>query len=63
MLQEIEFAQHWQRKEWPAQVGTRFAHWLNAQFQGKLPVGDAEAREWQRVLLSDASFMFAGGAA
>ncbi len=63
MPQEIEFAQHWQRKEWPAQVGKRFAHWLNAQLQGKLPVGDAEAREWQRVLLSDASFMFAGGAA
>lgn len=63
MPDEEEFAQHWQRKEWPAQVGKRFAHWLNAQLQGKLPVGDAEAREWQRVLLSDESFIFAGGAA
>ena len=61
--QEAEFAQHWHRKEWPAQVGKRFAQWLNAQLQGKLPVGDAEAREWQRVLLSDASFLFAGGVA
>ncbi len=63
MPQEIEFAQHWHRKEWPAQVGKRFAHWLNAQLQGKLPVGDTESREWQRVLLSDESFMLAGGTA
>lgn len=62
MPQEIEFAQHWHRKEWPTQVGKRFANWLNAQLQGKLPVGDAEAREWKRVLLSDESFMFAGAA-
>ncbi len=61
--QETEFLQHWYRKEWPAQVGKRFAHWLNAQLQGKLPVGDAEAREWARVLLANESFMFAGGAA
>lgn len=63
MSDEGEFAQHWHRQEWPAQVGKRFAHWLNAQLQGKLPVGDAEAREWQRVLLSDESFMVTGGAA
>lgn len=63
MSDEVEFAQHWHRKEWPAQVGKRFAHWLNAQLQGKLPVGDAEAREWQRVLLSDESCMVTGGAA
>ena len=61
--QEIEFEQHWRRKEWPAQVGKRFANWLNAQLQGKLPVGDAEAREWKRVLLADESFMLARGIA
>ena len=63
MPDEGEFAQHWHRQEWPEQVGKRFAHWLNAQLQGKLPVGDAEAREWQRVLLSNESFMVTGGAA
>ena len=63
MPDEMEFAQQWHRKDWPAQVGKRFARWLNAQLQGKLPVGDAEAREWQRLLLADESFMFAGGAA
>ena len=63
MPQEIEFAEQWHRKEWPTQVGKRFANWLNAELQGKLPVGDAEAREWKRVLLSDESFLFAGGAA
>lgn len=60
---ETEFAQHWHRKDWPAQVGKRFAHWLNAQLKGKLPVGDAETREWNRVLLADESVMFAGRAA
>ena len=46
--------------DWPEQVGKRFANWLNAQLQGKLPVGDAEAREWRRVLLADDSWLFAG---
>ena len=57
---EMAFAQEWNRKEWPEQVGKRFANWLNAQLQGKLPVGDAEAREWRRVLLADESWLFAG---
>ena len=39
--------------DWPADVGQRFANWLNAQLRGKLPVGDAEARAWQRELLTD----------
>ena len=60
---ETAFAQEWNRKDWPEQVGKRFANWLNAQLQGKLPVGDAEAREWRRVLLADESWQFAGGAA
>lgn len=60
---ETAFAQEWNRKDWPEQVGKRFANWLNAQLQGKLPVGDAEAREWRRVLLADESWQFAGGIA
>jgi CRISPR-associated protein Csy1 len=62
MPQEMEFAQHWRSMDWTVQVGKRFANWLNAQLQGKLPVGDVEAREWRRVLLADESFMFAGSA-
>lgn len=50
---EAEFAQEWLRLEWPAAIAQRFANWLNAQLRGKLPVGDAEAQEWAKVLLSD----------
>ena len=60
---ESVFAQEWQRMDWPEQVGRRFANWLNAQLQGKLPVGDAEARQWRRVLLADESWLLARGAA
>lgn len=61
--EESEFAQDWHRKDWPVQVGKRFANWLNAQLQGKLPVGDAEALKWQRVLLADESWLVTGRAA
>ncbi len=63
MPDEADFAKEWLWMDWPGEGGKRFARWLNAQLQGKLPVGDAEAREWQRVLLSDESFLFARGAA
>jgi len=39
--------------DWPTDIGKRFANWLNAQLRGKLPLGDAEAREWAKVLLAD----------
>lgn len=61
--EETAFAEKWQRMDWPEQVGKRFANWLNAQLQGKLSVGDAEAREWRRVLLADESWLFAGDSA
>lgn len=61
--EESEFAQDWYRKEWPVQVSKRFANWLNAQLQGKLPVGDAEALKWQRVLLADESWLVTGAGA
>lgn len=50
---EADFASEWLQMGWPAAVGQRFANWLNAQLRGKLPVGDAEARVWQKELLSD----------
>ena len=50
---EAEFAREWLQMDWPAAVGQRFANWLNAQLRGKLPLGDAEARAWQKELLTD----------
>jgi len=50
---EANFAREWLQMDWPAAVGQRFANWLDAQLRGKLPVGDAEARAWQKELLTD----------
>ncbi|WP_343591791.1 type I-F CRISPR-associated protein Csy1 [Paracidovorax wautersii] len=52
-LEETDFASRWLRMDWPAAIGQAFANWLNDQLRGKLPVGDAEAREWKKVLLTD----------
>ena len=52
---EADFAEQWLLMDWPAEIGKRFARWLNAELQGKLPVGDAEAREWRKVLLGEGS--------
>ena len=51
--EEAQFAHDWQYMDWPAAIGKAFGNWLNAQLRGKLPVGDAEAREWKKVLLTD----------
>ena len=50
---QAAFALEWLRMDWPVEVGKRFANWLNEQLRGKLPLGDAEAREWAKVLLAD----------
>mgnify|MGYP000662151350 CR=1 FL=1 len=50
---EADFAREWLQMDWPAAVGQRFANWLNAQLRGKLPLGDAEARAWEKELLTD----------
>ncbi len=50
---EADFAHEWLRMDWPAAIGLRFANWLNAQLRDKLPVGDTEARAWQKELLTD----------
>ena len=39
--------------DWPVAIGRAFANWLNQQLRGKLAVGDVEAREWKKVLLTD----------
>jgi len=51
--EEAVFAGEWLWMDWPAEIGKAFARWVNDQLRGKLPVGDAEAREWKKVLLTD----------
>lgn len=52
--EEADFAGRWLLMEWPDKVGRRFANWLNAQLSSQLPmVGDVEAREWKKELLTD----------
>lgn len=51
---ETDFASQWLWMDWPAQVGQRFANWLNKQLKNsKLSVGEIEFREWKKVLLTD----------
>lgn len=50
---EADFAQEWLQMDWPAEVGKRFANWLNHALKNQLPVGDAEAQQWQKALLVD----------
>lgn len=43
--------------DWPDQVATRFAHWVNAHLRkADLPVGDDETRHWARQAVVDASW-------
>lgn len=51
--EEVDFARKWLQMDWPAEIGKNFALWLNHQLKGQLPVGDAEVREWSKVLLTD----------
>lgn len=51
--EEAQFASDWLWMDWPSAIGKAFANWLNDQLRGKLPAGDAEAREWKKVLLTD----------
>lgn len=51
--EEAEFASKWLWMDWPAEIGKAFARWVNEQLRDRLPVGDAEAREWEKVLLTD----------
>jgi CRISPR-associated protein Csy1 len=53
MPEQEDFAKQWLWMDWPAEIGKRFARWLNAELEGKLPVGDAEMREWRKVLLAE----------
>lgn len=48
---DAAFAADWQFMDWPADIGSRFANWLNHQLAPLLPVGDVEARQWETELL------------
>lgn len=50
---ESDFARQWLAMVWPDEIGKAFARWLNNQLRGKFPVGDVEAREWHKELLTD----------
>ena len=52
---EPGFAQEWLWMDWPAAIGKRFAQWLNARLEGRFAVGDAEQRQWKKLLLVDES--------
>lgn len=52
---EREFAREWLWLDWPAVIGKRFAQWLNARLEGRFAVGDAEHRQWKKLLLVDES--------
>jgi CRISPR-associated protein Csy1 len=48
-----DFGKDWTFMDWPDVIGLRFGNWLNGQLGGLLPVGEIEARHWQRELLLD----------
>ena len=50
-----DFAREWLWMDWPAAIGKRFAQWLNARMEGRFAVGDAEHRQWKKLLLVDES--------
>lgn len=51
--EEAQFARDWLWMDWPPAIGQAFGNWLNDQLRGQLPMGDVEAREWKKVLLTD----------
>ncbi|TDR47714.1 CRISPR-associated Csy1 family protein [Tahibacter aquaticus] len=52
-----EFHRHWQRLDWPEEIGRSFGYWLNSELKGRLPVGLVELREWAKELLGDEIWM------
>lgn len=53
LREEGQFASDWMYMDWPAEIGKSFARWLNHQLKHQFPVGDVEARQWRRELLTD----------
>jgi len=53
LREEGQFASDWMYMDWPAEIGKSFARWLNHQLKHQFLVGDVEARQWRRELLTD----------
>jgi len=53
LWEEAQFASDWMYMDWPAEIGKSFARWLNQQLKHQFPVGDVEARQWRKELLTD----------
>lgn len=55
--QDDDFKQQFHWQEWPQQLATDFAYWLNNRLEGKgLHLAEAEFDFWQRELAQDASW-------
>lgn len=50
---DSDFHQKWMATEWPKAVRERFARWLNHELGQRLPVGDAEYRQWTKEVDAD----------
>ncbi|XOV84733.1 MAG: type I-F CRISPR-associated protein Csy1 [bacterium] len=56
--EDREFQQALEWNDWPDQVATDFALWLNAILREEdLPVGDAELKHWAKQALADAGWL------
>lgn len=52
--EDSDFRSEWLFMDWPAQIGHRFANWLNERLREHFPsVGDVEHRHWKKELLVD----------
>ena len=48
---DADFQAAWQHMGWPAEIGRRFANWLNHELGQAFLLGDIEARHWRDELL------------
>lgn len=56
--EDAEFADAYERGEWPDEIAGRFANWLNARLRdaGIKEVGDSEAKHWARQAIVEADW-------
>ncbi|MBH1969855.1 type I-F CRISPR-associated protein Csy1 [Moraxellaceae bacterium AER2_44_116] len=55
-FQDEDFNKDYEWKDWPDEIAKRFGNWLNSVLAtDKMPMGEAEAKEWQRDLDAELS--------
>jgi CRISPR-associated protein Csy1 len=55
-FQDEDFNKDYEWKDWPDEIAKRFGNWLNTVLAtDKMPMGEAEATEWQRDLNAELS--------